>query len=165
MKEWWAGVDLGVVLGLDVVAKTIQLERMKEVERLTLEAEGSTSKRMEVAGKGSTGLEATAAPGPDIAGSTQNQSVPVAAATSNPGAPSGASEPTAVPPAIASATTTTPTNPHSHPHHPRPKPKPLTANDLKEAYAIYLERTGEVRGTVGGRIGEDRKVGLFGGWM
>lgn len=158
-------IDLGVVLGLGVVAKTIQLERMKEVERLALEAEGSTSKGTEVAGKASTGPDVTAVPGPEIAGSTQNQPAPVGAATSNPGAPSGAPEPTAVPPAIASATTTTPTNPHSHPHHPRPKPKPLTANDLKEAYAIYLERTGEVRGTVGGRIGEDRKVGLFGGWM
>lgn len=46
----------------------------------------------------------------------------------------------------------------------KPKPRPLTANDLREAYEMYLEQSRGVRGTAGRRIGEEKKVGLFGGW-
>lgn len=46
----------------------------------------------------------------------------------------------------------------------RPKLKALTANDLREAFEVYMENTREVRGTAGRRVGEERKVGLFGGW-
>ncbi|KAG7561949.1 hypothetical protein FFLO_02589 [Filobasidium floriforme] len=46
----------------------------------------------------------------------------------------------------------------------RPKLKALTANDLREAFEVYMGNTREVRGTVGRRVGEERKVGLFGGW-
>jgi hypothetical protein len=47
----------------------------------------------------------------------------------------------------------------------RSRLKPLTASDLKEAYALYLENASLVRGTAGKRMGEEKKVGLFGGWM